>query len=123
MALGTHGQTSPWRAQGHPKKPQGAPGAQTDQFAKCERNVRLRSQAPKTVFGGLGLATRMERPKLTTVLQFGQGAARKIAQFYNSVKVNNGIATQFCNSDKGHPRRRPQFCKSEKLKFAHGQIS
>ena len=65
----------------------------------------------------------MERPKLTTVLQFGQGGARKIAQFYKSEKVRNRIAPQFGLSDKGHPRKRAQFCISEKVEIANTRIS
>ena len=76
--------------------------------------MRLQSQAPKTGFGALSPAAGVERPKLSIVLQFGQGAARKIAQFCNSEKARNRIAPQFCNSDKGHPRKRAQFCNAEK---------
>ena len=76
--------------------------------------MRLQSQAPKTGFGALSPAAGVERPKLSTVLQFGQGAARKIAQFCNSEKARNRIAAQFCNSDKGRPRKRALFCNSEK---------
>ena len=76
--------------------------------------MRLQSQAPKTGFGALSPAAGVERPKLSTVLQFGQGAARKIAQFCNSEKARNRIAPQFCSSDKGHPQKRAMFCNSEK---------
>ena len=78
--------------------------------------MRLQSQAPKTGFGALSPAAGVERPKLTRVLQFGEGAARKIAQFCNSEKARSRIAPQFCSSDKGHPRERAQFCNSEKVK-------
>ena len=78
--------------------------------------MRLQSQAPKTGFGALSPAAGVERPKLSIVLQFGEGAAMKIAQFCNSEKARNRIAPQFCSSDKGHPRERAQFCNSEKVK-------
>ena len=76
--------------------------------------MRLQSQAPKTGFGAISPAAGVERPKLSIVLQFGQGAARKIAQFCNSEKARNRIAVQLCNSDKGPPRKRALFCNSEK---------
>ena len=85
--------------------------------------MRLQSQAPKTGFGGLSPAAGVERPKLSIVLQFGQGAARKIAQFCNSEKARNRIALQSCISGKGHPRKRVQFCNSVKLEIANEQIS
>ena len=78
--------------------------------------MRLQSQAPKTGFGALSPAAGVERPKLSTVLQFGQGAARKIAQFCNSEKARNRIAPQLCISDQGHPRKRAMFCNSEKTR-------
>ena len=71
---------------------------------------------PKTWFGGLSPAAEVERPKLNIVLQFGEGAARKIAQFYNSEKARNRIAPQLCISDQGHPRKRAMFCNSEKTR-------
>ena len=63
--------------------------------------MRLQSQAPKTGFGALSPAAGVERPKLTRVLQFGEGAARKIAQFCNSEKARTRIAPHFHISDKG----------------------
>ena len=78
--------------------------------------MRLQSQAPKTGFGALSPAAGVERPKLTRVLQFGEGAARKIAQFCNSEKARNRIAPQLCISDQGHPRKRAMFCNSEKAR-------
>ena len=78
--------------------------------------MKLQSQAPKTGFGALSPAAGVERPKLSTVLQFGQGAARKIAQFCNSEKARNRIAPQLCISDQGHPRKRAMFCNSEKTR-------
>ena len=78
--------------------------------------MRLQSQAPKTGFGGLSPAAGVERLKLTRVLQFGEGAARKIAQFCNSEKARNRIAAQLCISDQGHPRKRAVFCNYEKTR-------
>ena len=52
-----------------------------------------------------------------------KGAAREIAQFYNSEKVRKRIALQFCNFDNGYPRKRTQFCNSEKVRLAIEQIS
>ena len=80
------------------------------------RNVKLQSKAPKTGFGALSPAAGEERRKLTRVLQFGEGAARKIAQVCNSEKARNRIAPQLCISDQGHPRKRAMFCNSEKVK-------
>ena len=62
------------------------------------------------------MAAQRERPKLTRVLQFGEGAARKIAQFCTSEKARNRIALQSCIFGKGHPRKRAMFCNSEKVK-------
>ena len=81
-----------------------------------KRNVRLQSQTPKTGFEALRPAAGVERLKLIRVLQFGEGAASKIAQFCNSEKARNRIALQFYISDQGHPRKRAMFCTSEKLK-------
>ena len=78
--------------------------------------MRLQSQAPKTGFGGLSPAAGVERPKLIRVLQFGEGAARKIAQFCKSEKARNSIAPQLCISDEGHPRKRAMFCNSAEMK-------
>ena len=78
--------------------------------------MRLQSQAPETGFRALSPAAGVERPKLTRVLQFGEGAARKIAQFCNSEKARNRIAPQLCISDQGLPRKRAMFCNSEKTR-------
>ena len=46
----------------------------------------------------------------------------KIAQFYNSEKVRNRIAPQFCIFDQGDHRKRAQFCNSEKVEIENEQI-
>ena len=54
---------------------------------------------------GLGLALEGEGPKLTRVLQFGQGGARSSRQFYDSEKVGGPNSPQFYNLDKVALRR------------------
>ena len=65
-----------WR----PKKPQGAPGARNAQVAKWSviEKYHFGDRPLKPDFEGSSPGGRMERPKLTTVLQFGQWAHQKV---------------------------------------------
>ena len=78
MATGTQNQDL--EAIWGPKTPQGAPGARNAQVANRSviEKYHFGDRRPKPDFEGSSPGGRMERPKLTTVLQFGQWSHKKV---------------------------------------------